>query len=97
MFHKVELSAKVINALLTSTNGIFPRIATKFWDEGMVIRATRRTYEGKIRWRNGAPVEILLHIGKPNYAEREFIKKCKKTGEPFPVKKIQLGFLKVAK
>jgi hypothetical protein len=31
-------------------------------------------------------------IGIPNYL-REFIRKCKKAGEPFPVKKIQLKFL----
>jgi len=35
---------------------------------------------------------MVLTIGRPNYAEREFIKLCKKAGEPFPVKKMQLKF-----
>jgi hypothetical protein len=30
----------------------------------------------------------------PYCREKEFIKKCKKVGEPFPVKKIQLKYLK---
>lgn len=31
-----------------------------------------------------------LTLGKPNYEAREFIKRCKKAGEPFPVKRVQL-------
>jgi hypothetical protein len=39
----------------------------------------------------------VFTIGKPNYEEREFIKKCKKAGEPFPVKKIQVKFYNKSK
>lgn len=37
-------------------------------------------------------IEIRLKLGKPNFRERLFIKACKKAGEPFPIKKIQLKF-----
>lgn len=63
------------------------RKATKYVSEKEVITATRRTYQGKILREN---VDVVLKIGKPNYAEREYIKLLKKAGEPFPVKKIVL-------
>jgi hypothetical protein len=62
--------------------------ATKFLSERLVVKATRRRYGGKIV-KNGS-VDIVLTIGRPNYEEREFVKKCKKAGEPLPVKKVQL-------
>lgn len=34
----------------------------------------------------------LLTCGKPNFAERRFIKKCQQAKEPFPVKKVQLQY-----
>ena len=37
-------------------------------------------------------VSILVTIGKPNYAERKFIKLCQKAGVPFPVRKVQLKY-----
>ena len=40
----------------------------------------------------GQQVTFLVTIGKPNYAERKFIEKLKQSGEPFPVKKLQLKF-----
>ncbi|MDZ4342137.1 MAG: hypothetical protein U1E51_06820 [Candidatus Binatia bacterium] len=33
-----------------------------------------------------------LTLGGPNYEAREFIRRCQKAGEPFPVKKVQLRF-----
>lgn len=62
--------------------------ATKYLDKQTVVKATRRH---KINGR-ARTTEIVVTFGYPNYAEREFIKKCKKAGEPFPVKKIQLKF-----
>lgn len=67
--------------------------ATKYFSENLTLKATRRLCKGKIR-KQGRTTEILFTIGKPNYAEREFIRKCKKSGEPFPVKKIQIKFPK---
>lgn len=61
------------------------RKATKYVSDKLVINATRRTYGGKIVKGN---IEVVLKIGKPNYAERQFIKLLKKSKEPFPVKNI---------
>lgn len=67
------------------------RTATKYLDEKTIVRASRKVFNGKLSKGN---IEIILTIGKPNFKEREFIKKCKKVGEPFPVKKIQLKLIK---
>ncbi len=64
--------------------------ATKYLSEKETIKATRR---GKIDRRNRR-IEVLLTVGTPNYAECEFIKKAKKAGEPFPIKKVQLKWPK---
>jgi len=61
--------------------------ATKYISPKEIIRAVRKTFGKKIVKGN---IEIHLTIGKPNYAEREFIKLCQKSDEPFPIKKIQL-------
>jgi hypothetical protein len=66
--------------------------ATKYFSDKLIVRAVRRTYGRKIVKRN---IEIVLTIGKPNYQERAFIKQCKKSGEPFPVKNIQIKWSNV--
>ena len=65
--------------------------ATKYVSPKWVITATRRLCGGKILRRTRF-VGVVLKLGAPNYREREFIKKLKKAGEPFPVKKVQLQF-----
>lgn len=67
--------------------------ATKFLDEKRIVRVSAKTYNGKVAAKN-QNLECVLTIGRPNYLERDFIKKCKKAGEPFPVKKVQLKFTK---
>lgn len=62
--------------------------ATKFISPKLIVRATRKLYGKKIIKNHN--IEITLTIGKPNWAEREFIKLCEKSGEPFPIKKVQL-------
>lgn len=62
------------------------RRATKFLGPNMVVKLTRQRKHDK-RSRSQT---FLLTIGKPNYAERKFIKSCKKAGEPFPIQKVQL-------
>ena len=74
--------AKVIDSVM-----VYKR-ATKYLSETFIVRAVRRCYRGKIRKRDN--IEILLTIGKSNYAERQFIKLAKKAGEPFPIKKVQI-------
>ena len=62
--------------------------ATKYISPKMTVKATRRHKLDK-----RAPIqEFVITIGKPNYLERLFIKLLKKSGEPFPVRKIQLKF-----
>ena len=64
--------------------------ATKYLSDKLTVKATRKRYKGKLR--KGGNVDIVLTIGKPNYLEREFIKKAKKAGEPFPIKKVQVKY-----
>lgn len=70
--------------------------ATKYLAPNSIVRCTRVSY-GKKKPRKDQNVELVLTIGRPNYLEQEFIKKCKKAGEPFPVKKVQIKFYKVKK
>lgn len=56
---------------------------TKYVAKNHIIRATRKTYGKKIVARDN--VEVTLVIGKPNYAEREYIKNVL-SKEKFPVK-----------
>lgn len=62
--------------------------ATKYLSDREIVRATRRLVRGKIP--NSKNIELILTIGRPNYAERKFIKLCKKASEPFPVRKVQV-------
>lgn len=63
--------------------------AAKYISPTLVVRATRPLFKGKIQKGN---ISMVLTIGKPNYKQREFIKDCKKVGEPFPVKGVILKF-----
>ncbi len=88
-----EESSSVVKTIIDSNIIIS---ATKYLGEKLIIRAVRKRYKnlaGCKRFTKGN-VEIVLTIGKPNYAERQFIKLAKKTGEPFPIKKIQLKLVK---
>lgn len=78
----MQAVAKVVAALVDSG----ARTATKYISPTERVRATRRH-----RPRRGARnVDIVLTIGRPNYADRAFIKKCAAAGEPFPVRRVQL-------
>ena len=82
-------SDSLIHALV-ATNA---HTATKYHSEKLVSKATRVLYRhGKTPRFSRRAFEFVLTMGKPNFAERAFIKKCKKAGETFPVKKIQLKF-----
>lgn len=59
--------------------------ATKYLSDKLVVRAVRRLYGNKF---DRYQTEIVLTIGRPNYAERALIKACKQAKEPFPVKKV---------
>lgn len=65
--------------------------AVKYLSENHVVRATWRRYRYNNRKpRKDGPVDVVLHVGRPNYKERQFIKQAKKAGEPFPIKRVQL-------
>jgi hypothetical protein len=73
------------------------RRATKYLSPKLVVKLTARTYKyrnGKRGTKQDAHEDFVLTVGKPNYAERQFVKKLVAAGEPFPVKKIQLKFVK---
>ncbi len=80
----------VVSAIMT-----IPKVygAEKYISEKVVVRAKLRRFGKKIRPKN-QNLEISLVIGRPNFAQRDFIKKCKKVGEPFPVKNVQLKLVK---
>jgi hypothetical protein len=61
--------------------------ATKVFSPSLVVKATR-----KGKRRKGSNVTLLFTVGRPNYAQRQFISKAKRAGEPFPIKKVLLSF-----
>lgn len=60
--------------------------ATCYVSETETIKVTRM---GKLD-RRASRTELRVTFGRPNWAERQFIKACKRAGEPFPIKKVQL-------
>jgi len=81
---------KVIEACILSG----ARVATKYLSPKEIVRVSRRTFKNKF---DKYSIELVVTIGKPNFAEREFIKKCIKVGEKFPLNKIQFKFLSANK
>lgn len=90
-----KLKAHALALFLSDTN---LRQVTAYIDEKTVFRLTRRTYRNKAgkRTSNKYITEGVISLTRPNYLERKFIKQLKAAGEPFPVKKVQLKFVKKA-
>lgn len=44
------------------------------------VRVTRRKYKAFKGYPKNQPFEVMVSIGRPNYAEREHLKQCKKAG-----------------
>jgi hypothetical protein len=65
--------------------------ATKYFSPTEVIKGTRLIYSKHCKKMDNS---IVFTFGKPNYAERQFIRDCKKAGESFPIKKIQIKWPK---
>ena len=91
----MKMVASVTQALLTNRAWR----AVKYITPRKVIRATQRRYKRAPGRELGDlnDFQILVHSGRPNYRERQFIRDCTKTGEKFPVRKIQLQFIPGAK
>lgn len=88
----LEASKNIVNIIINNLEIVR---TTKYLSPSLIVRGVRRTWGHKPSTRGN--IQITLTIGKPNYAEREFIKLCKKAKEPFPVKNTQLKFWKPKK
>lgn len=74
---------RVVDALMINVEA---KRATAYISPTYTIKATRQhRFDKRLRQET-----FLITLGQPNYAERKFIKLCKKVGEPFPVKRIQV-------
>lgn len=71
------------------------RRVTKFLSDNETVKMTRKIFGKKKRYGSGKRIDIALTIGIPNFAERKFIAKAKKAGEPFPIKKVLIEWPKV--
>jgi hypothetical protein len=63
------------------------RSATKYLAPNLIVRATRVLSPKKYPYRCNQ--NVVLTIGRPNYLETEFVKKCQKVGVKFPIQKVQ--------
>lgn len=57
---------------------------TKFVSPKLTIKATRLFKPNRVQTAE----TYIVSIGRPNFAERKFIKDAVKAGEPFPVRNI---------
>ena len=90
----MDVVSKVVNALVADRE---VWRATCFLDAKRIVRATRRRVQGRAARVQDLSESFVLSFGRPNYREREFLKQCKRAGEPLPVKKVQLQFIPVGK
>jgi hypothetical protein len=56
--------------------------ATRYLDPKLTIKATRKRYKGKIYKDDN--IDIVFTVGKPNYEEREELKRSGLTKTQFP-------------
>lgn len=78
-------TGECVSAVLGTKN---LRRATAYISPKLVIKASaQRRYRG-----NEAFVTVLVTVGRPNFAERRFIKVCQRAGMCFPLKQLQLKF-----
>lgn len=82
---KKQVDPKFFAAVCGALAGSVFKTAIKIVDEKTVVKATWRH---KPSGRNSRE-EMVVTFGSPDYRSVQFIKKCKKAGEPLPVKKIQ--------
>lgn len=76
-------TAKCVAALESNPD---MRRATVFLSDKLTVKVTRRhRHSRRARYEN-----FVLSYGTPNYAERQFLRACRKAGEPLPVRRVQL-------
>lgn len=66
--------------------------ATKYISPKRVVKITQRLRAGRVLPKANENLDFVVTIGRPNYADRLFIKDAIKAGEPFPIKKILLKY-----
>lgn len=74
---------KAASLLLADPNN---KSASAYLSDKHVVKVTRQRRPHR-REKN---ITMLVTFGAPNYAGRQFIRACKKAGEPIPVRKVQL-------
>lgn len=79
--------SKVFETLLTT--GAWK--ATLYLSHNEVVRATR-IWRRHRKTQSVKPIEVRLTVGRPNFAERKFVKACQQASQSFPVRKVQLKF-----
>jgi hypothetical protein len=87
-----DVSPKVIGQCVRMLLEQRARKVTAYLSPTLTVKASRRLFGKRIDNRS-TRADIILTIGAPNYEERKFIALCKKAGEPFPVKKLQIKHL----
>lgn len=88
-----QISVKGVEQVVAALVRSRARRATKYISPKLVLSACVPAYGGKAWDGRDKRTTFVVKLGAPNYAERDFIKLCKKTGVAFPVKKVQLKFL----
>lgn len=68
------------------------RTAVRYVAPNFIVKCTR-AHQSDLR-ANARSQSLLVTFGRPNYAERAFIKDALAAGEPFPVRKVQLQHYK---
>lgn len=80
--------------IMVMKNDLTIKVATYYISPKEVIRVTRQHKHIKRQTRS---YTFVVSTGVPNYLARVFIKLCRKAGEPFPVKKLQMSYYPVKK
>ena len=74
------LESKIIGQTVKDLLYYQAQYATYFGSKNFIVRATRKLYKGKMLPGN---IEVTLTIGRPNYKEREFIKRFDPVGATY--------------
>jgi hypothetical protein len=85
--------SKVFSELAECILGDGAYKAVKYLSPTLTIKATRKRYKGKIL--KSRAIDIVFTVGRPNYEEREVIKRHKKMGMDFPLNHMSEKFLPV--
>lgn len=92
MSQEKHLLKRIGHTIQTLMENQTAHTATMILTPSYTIRVHRTVYHGK----NKKPMfakhvgEFRVTLGKPNAAAREFILKCQRVGERFPISRIQL-------